>query len=204
MEQLINNLKKKGVLKSKFIENALLFVDRVNFVPKDLLNLVYSDEPLHIGYGQTMSQPYTIVFMLELLCIKKGNQIMEAGYGSGWQTIILSYLIGDKGKVYAFEIIKELCQFGKNNINKYPELARRIFLFCKSANTKLSSVKINSLDRIIVCADIKNIPKDWKDKLVVGGIIVYPNKNSIYKEIKNSDETFTKEEFYGFSFVPFV
>lgn len=203
-EQLVSDLVLKGVLKSKSIEQALRAVDRIDFVPKKLSALAYEDESLSIGYGQTISQPYTVVFMLELLEVKEGQRVMDVGYGSGWQTALLSYIVGVHGHVYAFEIIKELCKFGKNNIEKYPALAKRISLLCKSADTELVDCGIGSLDRIIVAADVKRVPSSWRDSLVIGGIMVYPHEEGIYKEIKNPDGTFTKSEFFGFIFVPFV
>lgn len=204
IESLISELKTKRVLKSKSIERAFRAVDRIDFVPKKLSALAYEDESLSIGHGQTISQPYTVVFMLELLEVKEGQRVMDVGYGSGWQTALLSHLVGKQGRVYAFEIIEELCKFGKNNIEKYPALAKRISFFCKSADTELTDCGIGPLDRIIVAADVKRVPSSWRDSLVVGGVMVYPHEENIYKEIKNPDGTFTKSEFYGFVFVPFV
>lgn len=204
IKRLVSELVTNGVLKSKSIEQALRAVDRMDFIPEGLSTLAYEDEALPIGYGQTISQPYTVVFMLELLELKEGQRVMDVGYGSGWQTALLSYLVGKQGSVYAFEIIEELCKFGKNNIEKYPALAGKISLFCKSADTELTDCGIGSLDRIIVAADIKRVPQSWRDKLVTGGIMVYPHEGSIYKEIKNPDGAFTKSEFSSFVFVPFV
>lgn len=204
IKRLVSDLASKGVLKSKSIEQALRAVGRIDFVPKKLSALAYEDESLSIGHGQTISQPYTVVFMLELLEVKEGQRVMDVGYGSGWQTVLLSYLIGEHGRVYAFEIIEELCRFGKNNIEKYPALAKRISLFCKSADTELVDSGIGALDRIIAAADVKRVPSSWRDSLVTGGIMVYPHEEGIYKEIKNPDGTFTKSEFFGFVFVPFM
>lgn len=203
-KQLVSDLVSKGVLKSKSIEQALGAVDRIDFVPEKLSALAYEDEALSIGHGQTISQPYTVVFMLELLEVKEGQRVMDVGYGSGWQTTLLSHLVGKQGSVYAFEIIEELCKFGKNNIEKYPALAKRISLFCKSADAELTDCGIGSLDRIIAGADVKRVPSSWRDSLVIGGIMVYSHEEGIYKEIKNPDGTFTKSEFFGFVFVPFV
>ena len=83
----MRELERKGVLKSKRIVDALLAVDRVDFVPGHMRDLVYADEALPIGYGQTISQPYTVVFMLELLGVRAGDIVFEVGYGSGWQTV---------------------------------------------------------------------------------------------------------------------
>jgi protein-L-isoaspartate(D-aspartate) O-methyltransferase len=203
MKELINHLKEIGVLKSKRIEEALLAVDRADFVPQEARDLAYKDTALPIGYGQTISQPYTVVFMLELLNVQEGDVMMEAGFGSGWQTALLSYLVGSKGKVYSFEIVEELCKFGQLNLEKYQDLGSRIELFCQSATDGINKIK-NLIDRIIVAADIPEIPKIWRERLRVGGVLLYPSETSIFREIKKDHGQFEIEDFPGFVFVPYL
>ena len=68
MDELVKNLKNIGLLKTSNIIKAFLEVDRKDFVPEELKKIAYADEALPIGQGQTISQPYTVAFMLELLC----------------------------------------------------------------------------------------------------------------------------------------
>ena len=135
-ESLIFSLKEKGVLRDPRIEDALWNVDRKNFVPPEFRDSAYLDDALPIGFGQTISQPYTVVFMLELLEVSEGEKVLDVGYGSGWQTALLAHLVGDKGLVFGVEIVRPLCDIGAQNIATYPELALRITLECRDASSQ--------------------------------------------------------------------
>lgn len=205
MEDLIQELKRKKVLKSARIAAALREVDRADFVPENLMEFAYVDDALPIGRGQTISQPYTVVFMLELLDAAPGQKIMEIGYGSGWQTALLAHLVAPAGEIYAFELVPELCEMGEKNVSKYPEIMKRVALQCENASSGLPEIakKIGGFDRIICAADIEKIPASWRTELKDGGILVYPSGSSIFREIKKG-ASWKKEEFPGFAFVPFI
>lgn len=206
MDELIKTLGSKGVLKSTEIEKALKEIDRRDFVTADMKDLAYQDQALPIGEGQTISQPYTVVFMLELLASVAGEHIMEAGYGSGWQTVLLAELVGERGRVYALERIANLCNFGKKNIAKYPAAAKRIKLFCQNAAGGLpkEAAANEGFDAIIAAAAVSEVPTAWRQQLKSGGRLVYPKDGSIFKETKEKGGQFSKEEYPGFAFVPFV
>ncbi|MFH1668183.1 MAG: L-isoaspartyl protein carboxyl methyltransferase, partial [Candidatus Komeilibacteria bacterium] len=87
-EQLINYLKGRGLLKSPRLEQALRLVDRRDFIGANHIDQAYNDHPLSIGFGQTISQPSTVVFMLEQLDIEIGDKVLDVGSGSGWQTAL--------------------------------------------------------------------------------------------------------------------
>src|SRR3989344_1328532 len=93
MKPLIDPLVLSGVLKSRGIIEAFQRVDRADFVPDEFRDSAYVDEPLPIGYGQTISQPWTVAFMLELLAPEGGESILDIGSGSGWQTALLAYIV---------------------------------------------------------------------------------------------------------------
>jgi protein-L-isoaspartate(D-aspartate) O-methyltransferase len=206
MEQLVKDLKNKGVLRSKNIENSLLKIDRAYFLPEDLKTYAYADTALPIGHGQTISQPYTVVFMLEHLQVEKGMNVLEIGYGSGWQTAILADLVGTKGAVYSMEVIPELCRFGKVNISHFSGLDKRVEFYCKNASTGLPDVadSIGGFDRIICAAEVDEVPMSWREQLKMSGVMVYPKKRSLYKETKEGDSKYKIEHYSGFVFVPFV
>jgi protein-L-isoaspartate(D-aspartate) O-methyltransferase len=86
---------------------AMRSVPRHRFVPADLLDHAYSDSPLPIGFGQTISQPYIVALMTETLQVKPGLRILEIGTGSGYQAAILAEM---GAEVYTIEIIPELAQ----------------------------------------------------------------------------------------------
>ena len=196
----MKNLKRIGVLKSPEIIEAFLKVDRKDFVSENIKEYAYLDEALPIGSGQTISQPYTVAFMFELLEPKGASKIMDVGYGSGWTSALLAQIVGVGGKVYAFERVPELCKFGENNLKEYPKLFGRVEFFCKDASENIPG----GLDGIIAAAELEEVPEEWRRKLKIGGRMVYPKNRAIYKEIKVGDNDFNVEEFPGFVFVPFI
>jgi len=202
MDKLIQELKSKGVLKHKLAQEAFKTIDRADFVPKDEKPEAYQNRPLSIGYGQTISQPYTVAFMLDLLKPLVGQKILEIGSGSGWQTALLAHIVGEKGKVFAMEIIPEIKEFGEKNIEKYPKLAKQVVIFNRDAKNGLPEEA--PFDGIIAAATVDEIPKSWKKQLKVGGYIVFPFHDSIYVLTKKSENDFEEEVFPGFVFVPFI
>ncbi len=201
MEELIRLLKQKGVLRSSRLEQALREIDRVDFVQEGFREAAYEDTALPIGGGQTISQPYTVVFMLELLIPEEMDIILDVGYGSGWQSALLALMVGDKGHVYAIERMKKICGIGKKNIAEYPRLAERVTLFCRDATLGVPGQMFNG---IIVAAEVHEVPDAWRNQLVRGGRLVYPQSQAIVKEIKRGDGDFSREVYPGFVFVPFV
>ncbi|MDP3935345.1 MAG: protein-L-isoaspartate O-methyltransferase [Candidatus Giovannonibacteria bacterium] len=214
---LADMLIKKGVLKNKRLIEAFSIVDRKNFVPENLKEFAYIDEPLPIGKGQTISQPWTVAFMLELLDPKQGENIMEIGYGSGWQTALLASV---GANVYAIELVPELCKFGKENFEKFsgslgnsvPKLGQ-VYFYCQDGSLGLPKVveRIGGFDKIIVAASGKELPITWKEQLKIGGKIVAPIGHparpaggSIFEFIKKLDGKWEEIEHPGFAFVPLV
>ena len=194
---------KKGYLKTDVIIDAFYSIGREEFVPEDLVGSAGLDIPLPIGHGQTISQPMTVAFMLELLDPQRGQNILDLGSGSGWTTALLSYIAGDKGRVTAIERIKELCDFGKRNVDKYGFIKKGITEFhCIDGSEGFAGNA--PYDRILVSAMTKDIPQALKKQLAVGGKMVIPVHNDIWYLEKKGEDEFHKEEFPGFSFVPLI
>jgi len=200
---LIDSLIKEGWLKTQRIIKAFRKIKRVDFLPEDLKNLAELNEALPIGYGQTISQPLVVAFMLELLEPREGEKILDVGSGSGWTTALLAEIVGEKGKVIAIEVIPELVEFGKNNVKKYNFIEKRIVEFVCADGTK-GYQKEAPFDKILVSAEAKKLYPAWKEQLNVGGRIVVPIMNSIWLFVKKSKEDFEKREFPGFVFVPLI
>ncbi len=95
--------------------DAMATVPRHEFVPKALRNLAYRDEPLPIGEGQTISQPFIVAFMTEQLDPKPTDRVLEIGTGSGYQAAVLSQLAAE---VYTIEIIEPLAKRAEANLNR--------------------------------------------------------------------------------------
>lgn len=201
MKQLINNLIGQGYLKTPEIIDAFYKIDRADFIPENLKFDAYVNAPLPIGYGQTISQPLTVAFMLELLEPKKGDKILDVGSGSGWQSSLLARIVGEEGKVIAVERIPELSEFGKDNSEKYNFKNIEFIIGDGSKGYE----KEAPYDKIIVAAAaFDKIPEELKKQLKIGGRMVIPVKNSIWLIIKKEADKFTEKEFPGFVFVPLV
>ncbi len=197
--ELIDHLIKRRVLVSGTIIDALSSIDRINFVRPEELNRAYMDNPLSIGYGQTISQPYTVIFMLELLQAEKGNKVLDIGSGSGWTTALLAHIVQKEGSVLGMEKVSDLVKFGKNNIEKYNFTNAKIV----QSEEELGKPE-EQFDRILVSAAAREIPDELVDQLKIGGRMVIPVQSSIYKVDKISKEQVEKDENYGFSFVPLI
>ncbi|OHA08450.1 MAG: hypothetical protein A3A44_00895 [Candidatus Sungbacteria bacterium RIFCSPLOWO2_01_FULL_60_25] len=206
LDELIASLRAKGVLKSARIARAFGRVDRKDFVPAEFVERAYDDTALPIGEGQTISQPYTVVFMLELLAPEASERIVDVGYGSGWQTALLAELVGKRGRVYAIELLPNRCASGKANVEKYPALASRVDFYCENAAPGLPAVarEVGGFDGIIAAAEVREVPPAWREQLKIGGRLVYPRASSIFREVKKADGAFDAKEYAGFAFVPFV
>jgi protein-L-isoaspartate(D-aspartate) O-methyltransferase len=208
---LIDVLIQQGWLKTERITGAFQKIKREDFLPEDMKNLAQVNEALPIGYGQTISQPLVVAFMLELLQPEPGEKILDIGSGSGWTTALLAQIVsgGDKnqkskirGKVIAIEIIPELKEFGERNVAKYNFIEKRIAEFVLGDGTR-GYPKEAPYDKILCSAALRDkIPESWRKQLKIGGRIVTPIQNSIWLFIKKSEKDFEKQEHPGFVFVP--
>ncbi len=201
-QDLINSLIREGYLKNPFIIEAFRAIDRADFVPDESKTEAYANYPLSIGNQQTISQPLTVAIMLEALDPRPGEKILDIGSGSGWTTALLAHVVGNNGKVYAVEVIPELCKRGKSNLQKYNFVEKGIVIFtCKDGNEGLAQYA--PYDKILASAAAsKEIPRQWKDQLKVDGKIVAPIENSIWIFTKKSEHEWGEEELPGFAFVP--
>ncbi|MEK7179392.1 MAG: protein-L-isoaspartate O-methyltransferase [Patescibacteria group bacterium] len=203
MKHLVTALIHKGVLKTPALIEAFEDIDRKNFVPVAYADEAYEDSALPIGHGQTISQPYTVAFMLELLQPKRGDKVLDVGSGSGWQTALLAHIVGTEGTVIGIERIPELKEMGEKNISRYDFIQKGIVTVL-SINAEDGLPKEAPFDCIISGASAQEVPAAWKEQLSIGGRIVMPVHDSIFLIIKQGENEFREEEYPGFSFVPFI
>lgn len=176
-------------------------VKRADFIPEGMKNLAELDEALPIGYGQTISQPLTVAFMLEQLQPQVGDKVLDVGFGSGWTSALLGEIVGQRGKVIAIELVPELKEFGEKNAEKYNRGQVHFILGDGSKGYE----KEAPFDKILSSAAVQNeIPKDWKKQLKIGGRIVTSIRSSIWLLVKRSKTEFKETEYPGFAFVPLV
>ncbi len=156
----------RGV-KDKRVLKVMETVPRHLFVPEHIRNLSYEDTPVPIGSGQTISQPYIVAFMTELLALKESDRVLEIGTGSGYQAAILSVLARE---VHTVEIKKELAdraretliRLGYNNVTVYVR------------DGYLGIPEESPFDAIIVTAATSKIPPALMDQLASRGRMVIP------------------------------
>jgi len=195
---LVEHLKSTGVLKTPEIIAAFAKTDRGNFVREEFAKNSYGDFPLPIGFDQTISQPTTVAFMLELLAPKSNDRILDLGSGSGWTTALLAQIVGLEGSIIGVEQIPELVKFSRDNLKKYDFSNTKIV----KAGKKLGLERESPFDKILVSASADKLPRTLIDQLKTGGRLVIPIQNSIFKIDKTKSGTIKSAEFPGFAFVP--
>lgn len=217
-ESLIRELVSGGHLKTPLLIEAFGSVDRADFVPFGLKEKAYDNEPLPIGFGQTISQPLTVAFMLELLAPQPDEKILDIGAGSGWQTALLAYVVSKKVRdmreaaihptVMAMERIPELKEMAEANVAKYGFISSgivSIILGDATEGVPKGLLPVGGFDKIIAAASATgDIPLAWKRQLAVGGRIVAPVGERIVVFHKKGKDAFIKKEYSGFVFVPLV
>lgn len=170
------------------------------FVPRALRDNAYIDRPLPIGMKQTISQPYIVALMTELLELKGDEKVLEIGTGSGYQAAVLAQLVKE---VHSIEIVKPLA-----------DSSRALLLRLGHENVNVihgdgykGLKKQAPFDRIIITAAPPEIPEELIAQLKRGGIMVLPVGKS-YQELivikKKKDGTITKRSEGGVRFVPMV
>ncbi len=202
LEDLIIIMKKSGFLNDEKVESAIRKIPRNEFVPMSVKEKAYENAPLSIMKNQTISQPSVVSRMTEWLDIREGQKILEVGTGSGWQTAILSYLVGS-GKVYSIERHSELVEFAKKNLDKLGINNVKIIL----GDGNLGIPEESPFDRIIITAACKKVPEPLLEQLSEGGLLIapigkYPQSLILLKKI--SQEIIEVKNQPGYVFVPLL
>jgi protein-L-isoaspartate(D-aspartate) O-methyltransferase len=196
-----NQIIDRGVSDERVIK-AMNDVPRHLFVKESLRDLAYADGPLPIGYNQTISQPYIVAYMTEILQPDTHHIVLEVGTGSGYQAAILSKLVNH---VYSIEIIPELGKEAANRLDKlgYDNVTVKI------GDGYNGWEEHSPFDRIIVTAAPEQIPKKLVDQLKSGGLMVLPvGKTSFGQDMRvvKKDRTgqVTTQETIPVRFVPMI
>ena len=199
-EELVDEITKKGITDLAVIR-AIGIVPRERFIEKTMHHMAYKDVALPIGYDQTISQPYTVAFMTQLLSIKRpGMKILEIGTGSGYQSAVLFEMNAD---VYSIERNLDLHHRATKLFDKLG-----IRVHAKYGDGTIGWKEFAPFDGIIVTAGSPIIPKNLKEQLIVGGRMIIPvgdrSSQKLYLLTKISESEFDSEVIPEFSFVPLI
>ncbi len=198
---MVNNLLKERGIEDSMVLNAMQTVPREVFVPEDLKEQAYNDNPLPIGFDQTISQPYIVAFMTESLELQPEYKVLEIGTGSGYQAAILSRICCE---VYTVEIIKELAGRAGEIFEK--QLYDNIHI--KVGDGHQGWPEQSPFDSIIVTAAGVDIPTPLISQLKVGGKMILPLKRNNYEQTLvlvtkiDVDDNIIQKELLPVMFVP--
>jgi len=196
---LVDEIKRKGIT-DKLVLDSFSLTPRHYFVDSGLEEHAYIDKALPIIEDQTISQPFTVAFQTQLLCLGKEQKILEIGTGSGYQSAIL-YNIGVD--VYTIERNHKLFRKTSELFNKLNIKPKRF----KYGDGYNGLPEDSPFDGIIVTAGAPEIPNELLKQLKVGGRLVIPigNKSQTMLRItKQSNTKYKKEKFGKFRFVPLL
>ncbi|MAE94100.1 MAG: protein-L-isoaspartate O-methyltransferase [Deltaproteobacteria bacterium] len=178
---------------------AMRKVPRHRFVPEDLQASAYHDGPLPIGKGQTISQPYIVASMTELLDPRPGDRILEVGTGSGYQAAVLSELVR---QVHSIEIVPELAERSRALLQKLGYDNVEVI----TGDGWKGLPEHAPFDGIVVTAAPVEIPAPLLEQLAVGARLVIPvgNADQIMRVVERNEDGLSERDLYPVRFVPLV
>lgn len=189
---LLAHLRKHGF--NERIVRAFASVKRERFIPEQWKAHAYDDIALPIGHGQTISQPYTIAFMLQLLDVKDKQKILEIGSGCGYVLALLSVL-APHGSIIGMEIEKELAKRAQNTLKG---IKNTEVIAGKGFHGLPSKAPF---ERILLSAAAQETPRHLLSQLTEEGILVSPVGSRIV-QLKKKKQAVEEKSFYSFAFVP--
>lgn len=198
MYNLLEQLRQQGIHDEKLL-HAIEAVPRERFVDEAFQHKAYENTALPIGSGQTISQPYTVARMTELLRLKPSSRVLEIGTGSGYQTAILAHLVEH---VFSVERIKGLQWQAKRRL-KQLDLHN---VSTRHGDGWLGWPSRGPFDAIIVTAAPPEIPQDLLQQLDDGGVMILPvgEENQTLQRITRRGDEFAAEKIEAVRFVPLV
>ena len=210
-KKIIKSLKREGYVKSQKVIDAFMRVPRELFVPSKLKDYAYSDTPLPIGYGQTISAIHMVLFMCELLDLEPGHKVLEVGTGSGYHAAIIAEIVSPsnsekKGHVYTIERIEPLAEFAIKNLERAGYSDRVTVIL---GDGTMGYPDFAPYDRISVTASGPTIPKPLVEQLAINGKMVLPmGRHSYWQELylikKKENGDIEKISHGGVAFVPLI
>ncbi|MBN1880264.1 protein-L-isoaspartate(D-aspartate) O-methyltransferase [bacterium] len=180
--------------------SAMRKVERHRFVPKQYRSLAYADRPLPIGEGQTISQPYIVAFMTEILELERDDKVLEIGTGSGYQAAVLAEICD---AVYSIEINAVLAEFARKNLT----LTGYSTVNLRAGDGYLGWPEQAPFDAIIVTCSPSAVPEPLQNQLAEGGRMIVPVDVSYGQELillKKSEGDLVRDSVLPVRFVPMI
>ena len=200
-EKMVKQQIEQRGIKDTAVLKAMRTVARHEFVPATLVNNAYEDRPLAIGYGQTISQPYVVAYMTEVIKPKPGFKVLEIGTGSGYQAAVLSGIVKD---VYTIEIIPELAKASTERLKNLGYKNVRV----KRDDGFHGWKDHGPYDAIIVTAAAEYIPPPLIEQLKDSGRMVIPVGSQFMTQwltlVEKKGKKTTTKSLLPVSFVPFT
>ena len=177
-------------------------VRREAFVPESLRDVAYTDSPLPIAEGQTISQPFIVAYMVEALALKEGEKVLEIGAGSGYAAAVLAEIAGE---VYTIERIGQLAEKAASNL--IDEGYENVHVLHADGTRGWSDEM--PFDAILVSAGAPVLPETLKSQLAIGGRMVVPvGSNTLVQELiritRREKGQFDREDLADVRFVPLI
>ncbi len=200
--QMVESLRDSGIT-SQNVLDAMNTVPRHFFVPIGLDVVAYEEDPLKIGFEQTISRPSTVAMQSQLLMLERGMRVLEIGTGSGYQTAVLCRM---GAIVYSIERQKGLFDRTRPLLR---QLGYTAHCYLGDGYQGLTEVKLGPFDRILITCGAPYIPEALMHQLKVGGIMVIPVGEGEQEMLRITKEGETKEKwkverFGKFNFVPML
>jgi len=177
-------IEKRGI-QDESVLRVMRETPRHLFIPENLIDLAYEDGPLPIGKGQTISQPYIVALMTELLQLKGKEKVLEIGTGSGYQAAVLSSLVN---RVYSIEIVKSLAEKADKKLKEM----NYNNVMVKWGDGYQGWLEYAPYDAIIVTAAPDKVPQTLVDQLKQGGKMIVP-VGTYFQQLKIISKTLDNE-----------
>lgn len=198
-KRLVDALAQRGI-KDQAVLAAIGAVPRHFFLDKAFEEHAYEDKPFPIGNEQTISQPYTVAYMTELLEVKRGDRILEIGTGSGYQAAVLAAM---GARVFTVERQEALYLSAKKLLAAIGFSSVRCFFRDGSKGMP----EYAPYDKIVVTAGAPVVPEPLLQQLRTGGMLIIPVGEDVqymYRITRLTETEFKEEIFDAFRFVPFL
>lgn len=209
--QAVDELRREGILRNAEVIRAMSKVPREEFLPPEVRSYAYADSPIPIGHGQTTSALHMTALFCEYGEMKLGQRVLEVGGGCGYMSCVYAEIVAVPeqpkeawGHVWSAEIVSELAEFGRKNVERLGYADRVTFLEADASEGLEGQAPF---DLIIVTSAAPEVPSELTNQIKVGGTLLIPVGGAqFYQELirirKNKNSHLSHENLGGVAFVP--